>query len=208
MWRLIERGTQTAIPGACPSSWTLRTPREDFRARMVVSAFGLTKPFAQTRILCQVLSRKASTIDRYRWSSLCYWFYMLACFSKVFQHRRLNRWRTPLVDKDLTSLLQRALYISMIRDDFKISNSANASSPGRSYTVSLPSIARLKNGSCASQAVDIWFVCISDCRTVEIAPEFHFVTYKTYWSSGRLTMTQEQKYVAPQQSEKRFHRYG
>jgi hypothetical protein len=77
----------------------------------------------------------------------------------------------------------------MRRDDFKVLNSASACSPGRSCKLSLPSIARLKNGSCASQAVDIWFVCVSDCRTVEIALEFHFVTYKTYWSSGRLTMT-------------------
>ena len=64
----------------------------------------------------------------------------------------------------------------MRRDDFKVLSSANACSPGRSCKVSLPSIARLKNGSCASQAVDIWFVWISDCRTVEIAPEFQFAT--------------------------------
>ena len=46
----------------------------------------------------------------------------------------------------------------------RISNSTNAFGPAKSCPVSLPSIARLKNGSCASQAVDIWFVCISDLQ--------------------------------------------
>ena len=150
-------GIQPAIHCTGPSSWTLRTPRPERFAILATSAFGMAKLFAQTRKFFCGLSRKVVTLSHYKWSSLCYSFYILACFWKVTKHERLNTLWNALLHRDPIPNVHWCLYVSIFWNKFRTYEDQK-----RFYTVKV---------MCGMFPFNLyagkWFVCISGCRCID-----------------------------------------